>query len=231
MKVKDYRIALCGAQGSGKTTLMNAVNKEFGSTIIQADTKSFMPPGITCHKDVLKMSVLEPEKGIEFQENLIRSRAYLFKTYIGGFITDRAVFDSLAYYLMHNSIYSTNQLDKNLIATTFSSLEDCDLTVFLSPRLNQVENNSTRVTSVGYYNTVTAVLKKLLTDAVMKKRDNLKFSSLGISDDVALDLIYWGKRCVAFLDEENTPNGIAPVEIRLKAIEKACNFIHLNIDL
>lgn len=228
MEVNRFKIALCGAQGSGKSTLMNALAEKHNIKIIQVDTKSFMPQGITCHKDVLKMSTNQPEDGIEFQRNLVESRAKLFKEQETGFVSDRSVFDSLAYYLIHNSVFSTNEMDKRLIRAAFDSLDSCDITVFLSPRLKNVEDNSTRVTSIGYYNTVTTVMKKLVLDAVKRKENKIKFCSIDIDSKTSADIIHWDGKCVLILNEESNEDGIATTEIRMKAIERACEFLTLT---
>ena len=218
MEVNKFKIALCGAQGSGKSTLMNALSEKHNIKVIQVDTKSFMPQGITN----------QPENGIEFQRNLVESRAKLFKEQETGFISDRAVFDSLAYYLIHNSVFSTNEMDKRLIKATFDSLDSCDITVFLSPRLKNVEDNSTRVTSIGYYNTVTTVMKKLVLDAVKRKENKIKFCSINIDSKTSADIIHWDGKCVLVLNEESNEDGIATTEIRMKAIERTCEFLTLT---
>lgn len=228
MNVRDFKIAICGAQGSGKTTLMKALNKKHGNKIVQADTRAYMPEGITSHKDLLKLSTNFPEKGVEFQKNIIEARAKLFSSQEEGFISDRSVFDSLAYYMLHNSVFSTSDLDRELTHITFDSLENCDITMFLSPRLSLVGDNSTRVTSVGYYNTVTTVMKRLLTDAVRGKENKLKFCSLTVTPEVSANIMYWDNKCIVMLNEQLSENGIAPTDIRIRAIERTCEFLNLT---
>ena len=123
------RIAFSGGQGIGKTTLTEAISQAMNIPIIRANTRSMMPEGISSHLDVLKMAVIEPNKGVEFQHNLIKSRYELFKNTTGSFISDRCVLDSYVYYLMHNSFFDMPENVQQMKTLMKKSFDDLDVII------------------------------------------------------------------------------------------------------
>lgn len=164
--MENLKIALCGAQGTGKTTLMNALATEFGLTVRQQETKEVMQKyGFNCHKDALQASVLKPQKAIQFQAELIEGKRDLNRQE-GGFITDRSPIDSLAYYSIHNSMWAPNSVSDYLRKAAFDGTKELDLLIFLDPENLVIEDNLMRTTSFEYYNVVRSYMERLIFEFI-----------------------------------------------------------------
>ncbi len=166
----NINIALCGAQGSGKTTLSKewSIFTDHGKDpvpFISVKTSDLMPEGIKNHTDILKLSTTDPQAGVLFQKNLIESRTALFKNNYNnkeGSISDRSVVDSFAYYSIHNSMFADYETDQDLRLLTESSIECSDLTVLLNPNLSEIKSNSIRFVSLSYYQSVGSIMRSIL---------------------------------------------------------------------
>lgn len=227
----DFKIALAGAQGVGKTTLMNQWVEDTGAPVVRANTSDFMPEGITDHLSVIKLGAKDPQAGINFQTNLILTRAQLFNSSKTGFISDRSVFDSLAYYAVHNAPFAgpNNLNDAELRDTAKNSLHSTDLVMLLSPRLSQVDSNSVRATNITYYSALSGVLRFFLVDA-FKTLHGGDFDRHEIKIDLYTSVEIWSPNqkkssAIAFLSEARNPLGIATTETRIEALKKVCNLI------
>lgn len=220
------KIALSGSQGSGKTTLMNALSAKHNLNILQADTRSLMPKGISSHKDVLTLAVTNPDEGIKFQEKLIKTRAELFKSAKQGFISDRAVFDSFIYYSVHNSMFAQKELDKELRNITNESLNDLDILVVLSPILTDIDNNDVRVTTTSYYEVISTLIQDSIKNSILANDPSADTTfGIQISDNLIVDIWYANSTAVLFLYERF---GMDTVENRMKAIEVSFELLKLK---
>lgn len=93
-----YRIAFSGASGTGKTTLMNAVNETLGLPVNPVGSRSVAKDmGFESPYDVDKAGKRE-----EFQRRLLKEKFEWERDHQkSGFITDRTAMDNIAYSALH----------------------------------------------------------------------------------------------------------------------------------
>ena len=227
---KDYKITLLGAGGGGKTTLMNDWAEFSGTNIVQAQTKSFMPENCKTHRDLIRLAATNPEESRDFQEKIIKHRYKLFSEQTEGFVSDRSVMDSVAYYAIHNSVFENSaEYDDYILAHGYNSImKHVDITFQLAPDMNKmktVEDNGTRITSTLFFKVLSEVMKGLLGAII--SQNNFTSSVLTVDDKTKVLVMYNHATCIARLNESDWENGIAPREVRVKAIAKLIDFLNL----
>lgn len=164
------RIAFCGSQGTGKSTLVPLLSKKLGIPVMNKTTQEVMDEfGFKSQDDVLS----DPGKtGIYFQTAMIKSRHDFFKeknlTGITDYITDRTPLDSWAYFLVHNSYYATDEQSEHLFNLVKESSEYFDYVFTLTPGLFRVAENGIRNTKVFYQKTIQAMIERNALDVGFK---------------------------------------------------------------
>jgi deoxyadenosine/deoxycytidine kinase len=86
-----YKIALCGAHGTGKTTLLKALNKELGLTELTGVIRSYWKD-----KTVSDFEKLSPSVRAVFQKELLLNQIQA-EDRLESFVTDRSVIDYAAH--------------------------------------------------------------------------------------------------------------------------------------
>lgn len=229
-EIKDYKIVLAGPQSSGKTTLMNAWSEKHLVPIVRTETKSMMPDGINSHLDILRMATESPQEGVKFQQDLIETRFNLFSNADCGFISDRSVVDSYVYYSIHNSMFASTELNNNLSKLSKESINLVDITIILSPDLSKskVSNNGIRIESIPYYEAIS----NLISSTILRySSDYINSTKVQVSKDVTIRVLETPTTTIALIDESNCEFGISSVEVRIKAIEMAIDFIRITKDI
>lgn len=175
--LSSYKIGLVGAGGSGKTTLMYAWANEVCGKVLNQSSKDVMDVfGFNNHKDIIKASVNIPEVGINFQLALAQEKNRLIEETKEGFITDRSLIDIFAYYIAQNSVFASRSDDSKMAIELEKYLQNVDVSVFMSPPLNEIEDNGIRSTSPYHYtmisNTMQHVINSYLNNVKEKTLTN-----------------------------------------------------------
>lgn len=90
------RLAFCGASGTGKSTLAEAIARELSLPICPTGSREVAKAmGFDSPYDVDKAG-----KRAEFQERLLREKI-AWESHRDGFVTDRSYLDNLSYTFMH----------------------------------------------------------------------------------------------------------------------------------
>lgn len=225
---KDFKVVICGSHGAGKTTLMTDWSEKHGVPIARFASRDHMPEGTKTHQDILRLAANEPERGIAFQELLIKNRYELFRNFGSGFVSDRSVFDSLAYYSMHNAPFNADiEKDNELSQLASDSLRLSDLLVMIAPRLEKAEDDGMRVSSPAYYAAYAATLSSQVRAALAMYNQNYPITNQTIAVyGCTADLITVGNLfSVLVLNEANTAAGIFSREARIALIETALDVL------
>ncbi|BCG50110.1 hypothetical protein [Ralstonia phage RP13] len=227
--IKDMKISLAGASGTGKNALMQAWSKKYDMPSVAVEIHQHAPTGIASHLDIIRMSSCAPHDGVKFQSELLEARAEAFKSTEGGFISDQSVVDSYAYYAIHNSMFASPQLDMELARVTEQSLRDIDLTVVLIPDLSKsgIPDNGIRLVSLPYYRAVSSIILQTMQD-LMYRHDDIIATSLHVNSHLGVHVAVSDTTSFCMIDEGSYENGQAPIEDRIAAIEKALAFIALS---
>jgi deoxyadenosine/deoxycytidine kinase len=96
---KILKIGICGAHGTGKTTLAKAVHQLFGTPIITNLMRSFWQ-----QNGVADFEKLPKDIRTIFQKESLLKQIEAEESYITGFITDRTVLDQIAYTKMSSNM-------------------------------------------------------------------------------------------------------------------------------
>lgn len=220
---KDFKIALSGGQGSGKSSLAFAWSEKHGVPLSKSVTQDIMAIfGFQNHKQVIKAGVTTPEVGIEFQKALATEKLKEFVETEGGIVSDRGLIDIFTYYALHNSAFakeSTNEEMKNIL---LEFVKHTDLIVFLSPKLSKVEDNGVRINSSMYYETVSSVMYSTMNSIISTYdsiegiiQESFRFKDSNISAHISFS----PSMAILHIDESGCKDGIASVSQRIEVIE------------
>jgi GTPase SAR1 family protein len=115
------KIFITGTSGIGKTTLANYIAKSMRIPFINgSSTVLWEQYGIRSHRELLEMGIRQPEKGLQFQYDLLNLREQLTKG-VDSFVTDRTPVDNLVYFLYQNAPYlETKQVRDYIDACKYS---------------------------------------------------------------------------------------------------------------
>jgi len=186
VNIKDVRIALCGASGSGKTTLAKALARalkiEFkensAGLLLTPEQQEYLVNSYgwskSGHRDVIRLSNINPMFGYDFQYELLSTRAKWIKEN-KGFIIDRSPVDNITYFLLQVSA-----LVKEGDCSTFINIAQNAMTpithLIFIPTLNaNVETNGSRVDNYFYQQMVTANFENTIETYFNPNAANCKF--------------------------------------------------------
>lgn len=161
------RIGFCSAGGTGKTTLLNPLSLKLGLDIKNLTTQSLMSEfHLKNQNDAVSVAGVVPDIGIQFQTKLINNRTdffYQVSDMEGNdeFVSDRTPLDSLAYYMIHNSYWDTQESTQKLIDKVKESSQYFDYVFMLPTKVIPVENNGVRGLNPEYHELVQNTIKSL----------------------------------------------------------------------
>lgn len=129
------KILICGTSGIGKTTLAKYVAEKYNIPFLNgSSTVLWKKYGVTCHKELLLLGINEPEKGLEFQYELLDVRKKLLEGH-DEYVTDRSIVDNLVYFLYQNAPYVSDKEVREYIRyclSTFSIYDRQNKWIFLT---------------------------------------------------------------------------------------------------
>ncbi len=159
----EYKIALSGPSGLGKTTLCKFIETEFGiphlstsaGDILPQPEKEFMFRAFgykgTGHKDVINLSAVEPAFGSHFQKVVLTSRiSQILRN--NSFVIDRTPIDNVVYALSQVSHNESEAFIKAFINQAQEAFERLThvIQIRYSPDIPSIEDNRSRIPNVFY---------------------------------------------------------------------------------
>lgn len=159
----EYKIALSGPSGLGKTTLCKFIEKEFGVTHLSTSAGDILPQSEkdymfrafgyrgTGHKDVINLSAVEPMFGSHFQKAVLNSRVSQIVRN-ESFVIDRTPIDNVVYALSQVSHNETESFIKSFINQAQAAFEGLThvIQIRYSPDIPGIEDNKSRVPNIYY---------------------------------------------------------------------------------
>lgn len=157
------RIAIVGAGGIGKSTILKPLSEEMNLEIKQFTTREFMTKyHFRSQDDVVAAGAVLPNIGISFQKELIEQRSKYFNDLISkgedNFVTDRLPLDSLAYYLIHNSYWDVASNTNYLKQVTKDCCNRFDYIFTFCTKVFPVENDGVRGTNPEYHEIIQSTI-------------------------------------------------------------------------
>jgi len=126
----DKKIMICGASGTGKTTLAHHISEEYGIPFIDTSAKKLWPEfGFKNHMDVRTKSLLDTKLGIQYQFEVLIQRSNLLKK--DSFVSDRSFVDNVTYMLMDLGHSLLNCEIEDFIRMGNLNMVKCDMLIFI----------------------------------------------------------------------------------------------------
>jgi hypothetical protein len=206
-QINNCRIALCGASGSGKSTMARVIAEELGIPYKENSAGLLLKPeqqddlvrkyGWTKsgHRDVIRLSNINPGFAWDFQYELLKTRA----EFIAGnnpFVIDRSPVDNITYFLLQTSHLVEQKMCETFFAEAQRAMMPITHLIFL-PTENPghwVEENDSRIANYHYQRMVTSVFEHVL-NCYLIPNTNIPFAYLKCSiwdlKDREIEIMRW----------------------------------------
>jgi len=136
------RVALCGAGGTGKTTLAKEINKRFGIPLVKEFAREIS------EEMGINIRSIPQDKIYEFQCRIL-SRKIAEEDKHPTFISDRSAADNMAYYLQLCSGVTSDDKNRDYINRCLHRLRMYDYVVVIPPII-PLENDGFRLEQCVY---------------------------------------------------------------------------------
>ena len=162
---KVMRIAMCGASGTGKTTIASHVAQKYGLPLNPIGSRSVSKAmGFESPYDVDKAG-----KRAEFQRRLLEEKR-TWEAEHEAFVTDRTTLDNLAYTALHD-VHSINEAEMNKALDGFyryTHVIHCPMRILCQPG-----DDAARVKDLAYHD-----LFDMLAGALVQRARDVTWSPL-----------------------------------------------------
>lgn len=157
------RIHICGASGTGKTTLAMELSKRFGLEYITTSAKKVWPEfGIKKHSDVKNLNSHDFRN---YQFAILNNRDLTLRGK-DNYITDRSPLDHVIYYLLEMAmVENLPQTHQFMIAVNQSLEEHVDLLIYL-PFIDEIvlEDDNMRVNNKFFQEIVDSIFHRVINE-------------------------------------------------------------------
>src|SRR4051812_49149361 len=118
----NKRIMIAGPSGAGKTTLSRYISKSRNIPYLHTNGPALRAKyQCKTHKDIVRMSALQPLKGISYQWDLLLERIQLSGDN-QNFVMDRSMIDNVVYFLLQCSPHTNTEETAKFIMKAVSAI-------------------------------------------------------------------------------------------------------------
>lgn len=181
------RLFISGTSGIGKTTLAKQLADITNIEFIQGSSKVLWDRfDIKTHKGLISLCRKNPQKGLEFQNELLLYRNNLINKY-GNIISDRSIIDNIVYALVQLGPYVPEHELDEYIKLCVNSVNQGDLFIILNLNTNtlqqgfKIENDQKRIFNLNYNIMMSNIMMSVATGNLCGV--GIKESNLLIIDD------------------------------------------------
>jgi hypothetical protein len=160
----DKKIMICGASGTGKTTMAKHIAELYELPYITTSaSQTWGKFGFTSHEDALRKSLSDPSLGLRYQLAVLLNRRQILNE-IPHYITDRSYVDNITYLLLQMG-YGISQGNMEIFLKDCKiAMSEVDGLIFL--RWNKdivLEDNGKRIMNRIYHEMVDNTMRWILT--------------------------------------------------------------------
>lgn len=167
---KQKRIACLGASGSGKTTIANFIQEEFGIPFIPNSAGLIIPEREkeylrstykweeNGHAEVIRLSNQFPSFGQRFQKALLQARGMVVMN-TPSFVIDRSPIDNVAYMLTQCSHLAAEDWVAEFIQEAVAYASNITHFIVFPSLASEIEVNGSRVANRFFQRMSTAVFE------------------------------------------------------------------------
>lgn len=151
------KIYIAGTSGAGKTTLAEYISKRYRIPFVSLSSKELWPKfGVRTHAELIQMANENPEKGVDFQWQLLELRNKKLEN-LGEYVTDRSPLDNLVYYMIQCSSHQSGSEVSAYISACSESYPGDFTQIYLTCNPTTIENDGYRINN-PYYQVMVDIL-------------------------------------------------------------------------
>lgn len=170
---RPFKIACVGPSGSGKTTMAEYLAKKLNMKFIRNSAGLIIPKATqeqlferygwskSGHKDVIRLSHINPEFGLEYQKAILEARTAIIHN-TESFIMDRSPIDNVTYFITQASMYQPIAVCEDFINHAREVAQELTHLFAFHTMDYEVEDNQSRVSNVYFQRSVDAVFDDTL---------------------------------------------------------------------
>lgn len=162
----NYRIFICGASGTGKTTLANRISKVLDIPFISTSGKALWKTyNIDSHKHLIEKTLADPLGfGFDYQMELLLLRKERLKN-MDSFVTDRSPIDNLVYFISQLGSFMTENDMKQYMSICEESLQIYTNGIFIPFNKSiPLEDDGARITNRYYQQYINSIFNLVIYD-------------------------------------------------------------------
>ena len=158
------KIMICGASGTGKTTLAKHMSELYEIPYVTTSAKAVWPKfGFKNHEDAIRQSAIDPKIGYDYQVKILQNRAI---TLAGeAYVTDRSFIDNITYMLLSVGHAITTCETEDFIDICSEKMKGIDGVIYLKWGYDiLLEDDGNRVKNPYYQVMVDRIISHIIED-------------------------------------------------------------------
>lgn len=159
----DKKIMICGASGTGKTTLAKHMSELYELPYITTSASQLWEQyGFTSHQDALNKCLADPSLGVRYQLEILTNRKVILRD-LPSYITDRSYIDNITYILLQMGHGITQGNLEIFLTDSRIAMQDVDGLIFLRWNTQiDLEDNGKRIMNRMYHEMVDNTMSWIL---------------------------------------------------------------------
>lgn len=163
----NKRIMICGASGTGKTTLAEHISELYELPFVSTSAKEVWPKfGFKDHAESHRISTSDPVIGIKYQNEILARRIKALQ--IDSYITDRSLIDNMAYLMLELGHSLSCCETSDFIYECNMAMEKCDGLIYLKwvPEII-LEDDGFRIQNPYYQDMVDNIISWVINGSML----------------------------------------------------------------